>query len=82
MLPSTADEIPGGHPGREDEAPLMARFARFTLAIRSYRSESPRLVADALKETAAELRKGEEMRMSQCVSCQTLGVADIYVTLS
>ena len=47
----------------------------------SFASEFPRLVADALKEAVVDLRKDEEMRMSQCVSCKTLGVADIYMTL-
>jgi len=62
MLTSTTDETVSGHTGGEDDAALFARFARHLSVVYSHLS-----VADALKDSAAELRKVHETMMSQYV---------------
>ena len=64
MLTSAADATTSGHPGREDDIALLARFVRRVLAVILV-SEYRRFVADALKDSVTELRKDEQTRMSE-----------------
>ena len=61
MATSALDAATGGYPGREDEVVLLARFVQPILVVGSHLI----LVADALKDSGTELRKGEETRTSQ-----------------
>ena len=63
MSTSATDATIGGHPRREDDIALFARFVRHVLAV-ILASECCRLVTDGLKNTVIELRKDEETRMS------------------
>ena len=64
MSTSATDTTINGHPGREDNVALLARFVRRVLDV-ILASECCRLVADALKDAVTELRKVEETRMSE-----------------
>jgi hypothetical protein len=52
-----------GHSKREDDMALLARFVQGCIG-RQFASKCDRLVADALKDSVAELRKDEEARVS------------------
>lgn len=61
-LPFMGDNS-GGHSKREDDMTLLARFVQGFIG-RKFASKCDRLVADALKEGVAELRKDEEARIT------------------
>jgi len=64
MSTSVTDTTIDGHPRREDDVALLARFVRCVSDV-ILASECCRLVADALKDVVMELRKVEETKMSE-----------------
>jgi len=76
MSANPVDATPSGRPRREDEVPLLARFVQ-RVSVIIFPSECGRLVAGALKDSVAELRKDEEARISRNVLANALGSADI-----
>ena len=64
MPTSTTDATISGHPRREDDVALLARFVRYVSTV-ILASECFRLVADTLKDSVMELRTAEETRMSE-----------------
>ena len=63
MSTSATDATEGGRPRREDDVTLLARFVLRVPTVLLV-SECRRSVADALKDSVAELRKDEETRIS------------------
>ena len=66
MPTGVTDATISGDPRREDEVALLARFVQRALVV-ILAPDFSRLVANALKDSVMELRKGEEAKMSQYV---------------
>ena len=78
---SATDPTTSGHARRDNEVELLARFVQCGSVASVLASKFDRLVADALKDSVAELRKDEETRVSQYVHTKHPR-ADINMTLS
>lgn len=64
MSAGAEDASLSGRPGREEDGALLARSVRRT-SVFIFVFDRCRLVADALKESVMELRKYEDVRISE-----------------